>query len=882
MLTQKFGSKPSWKNRLILLAILLLAFVLRIIAIDRIPPGLSHDEAYNGVTAMQVLDGQRLIFFEINKGIEPLIIYLEALAFYAFGIGPVPMRLVNIICGLLTVALIYPLAARLFNRRVALLAMAGLAVSFWAIFTSRLALRAVTLPPLLMLTLYFLWRGLTSSQKSVASSQKSLFGTQKLLAQSSISTLVFFALSGLAAGVAMYTYLSSRFVPLLIITIVGYQLWRRQITKWHGLGLLLLGLIWAVILAPLGQYFLEHADSFTERSSQVSTIPYALNGDFGPLIRNILGTLGMFTFHGDETARYNLNGRPVFDWVNGLFFYIGLGVALLRLRRSPDLAGPAVLLLFWLLVMLLPGFITDDSPHFLRTIGVMPAVYILWALGLASAYERISKWRIANGEWRMTNGVSLRPTPHASRLTLHASVRSLPLGRFILHPFDFAQDKPSSLRLRSGQAFILLLILLTTLHTLYDYFGRWAADPEARYIYGADMAEVAGYVNATRTEGLTAISAEYYRDLDPFRLTLHSHGQPPFVIWFDGRQTLAFPPPNSGLSPRYIFPASAPPADNWQPFLQPSPAESGREYRLYRLRDAVAISQAQNAAFSTGNTLGVNINNDLILSAYQVLGSVVSGGKFEVLLAWQALRTLPPGADYTFLIQLQDSQGHVWAEADGNGYPPSDWQPGVQGLQLLLLRLPGDLPPRTYHLTVQVIDRQTGQALATPAGNLVTPLASLRGQLAQSPRSIDPATLPNPTQVSPTTAREITLRGYEVKNPITRPGEALTLTLHWQVLQQPQQNYRLEFYLVNKDDPAPEARYRWPAIEPINGEWPTSQWPANYWFQDRVSLPLGADIPRGQFILQVAWRAEDIPPAQSSDTPKTFSGFELGAVTITE
>jgi hypothetical protein len=251
-------------------------------------------------------------------------------------------------------------------------------------------------------------------------------------------------------------------------------------------------------------------------------------------------------------------------------------------------------------------------------------------------------------------------------------------------------------------------------------------------------------------------------------------------------------------------------------------------------------------------------------------------------LGWQALRTLPPGADYTFLVQLQDSQGHVWAEADGNGYPPSDWQPGVQALQLLLLRLPGDLPPRTYHLTVQVIDRRTGQALATPTGDTMILLGSLSGQLAQSPRPIDPATLPNPIQVSPATEHEITLRGYEVKNSTTRPGEALALTLYWQVLRQPQQNYRLEFFLVNKADPSPEAVYRWPALEPINGEWPTSLWPANYWFQDRVSLPLGADTPLGQFNLQVAWIAEDMPHSQSLSVNKISTGFELGAITITK
>jgi 4-amino-4-deoxy-L-arabinose transferase-like glycosyltransferase len=826
-------------HRFLLIAVLLLAFALRVIAIDQIPPGLSHDEAYNGIAAMQVLAGRpRPIFFEINKGIEPLIIYLEALAFSAFGIGPVPMRLVNVLCGMLTVALVYPLTRRLFNRRVALLAMAGLAVSFWAVFTSRLALRAVTLPPLLMLTLYFLWRGV-SSQQSVVSSQKFLSNLP------TFQPSLFFALSGLALGATMYTYLSSRFVPLLVLAIFGYQLLRRQITKRHWLGLIILVLIWVVLLTPLASYFWQHSASFTERSSQVSTIPYALNGDFGPLWRHTLQTLGMFTFHGDETDRYNLDGRPVFDWLNGLFFYLGLILALLRLPRSADLAGPALLLLLWLFFMLLPGFITDDSPHFLRTIGAMPAVYILWALGLGWTSQRIGEWRTFRA--RMANVKALPVMSHLSRITYHPSF------------------------------FILLLLLFTC----YDYFIRWANAPGARYIYGADVAEVARYVKANRNEGLVAISAEYYRDLDPFRFSLHSHGQPPFVIWFDGRQSLAFPPSESGLSPRYIFPLSAPPAEAWQPFLQPFPAESGQEYTLYRLRNAGELRQAQIAAFAAPDNLGVNINNDLILSASQVLGSAVSGGKFQVLLGWQALRALPPDADYTFLVQLQDKQGHLWAEADGNGYPPSDWQPGVQGLQLLTLRLPGDLPPRAYHLTAQVVDRRSGQALPTTTGETVIALGDLAGQLARTPRIIDPARLPHPTSALPREGpgQEIALRGYEMKNSTVHPGATLALTLHWQVLQPPPEDYHLEFFLVNDQK---ETVYRWPLFEPINGEWPTHQWPAGYWVQDRLDLAVGDDAPRGQFILRAAWVSGAGGLSHPTTPGESSASFELEKVTITD
>jgi hypothetical protein len=47
-------------------------------------------------------------------------------------------------------------------------------------------------------------------------------------------------------------------------------------------------------------------------------------------------------------------------------------------------------------------------------------------------------------------------------------------------------------------------------------------------------------------------------------------------------------------------------------------------------------------------------------------------------------------------------------------------------------------------------------------------------------------------------------------------------------------------------------------------------------------LPLGADTPLGQFNLQVAWIAEDMPHSQSLSVNKISTGFELGAITITK
>jgi len=572
------------------------------------------------------------------------------------------------------------------------------------------------------------------------------------------------------------------------------------------------------------------------RSSQVTTIPYLLNGEFGPTARNTLRTLGMFTVHGDETDRYNLDGRPVFDWVNGLLFYLGLGLVALRLRRSTYVASPAALILLWLFFMLLPDFITDDSSHFLRTIGALPPIYILWTIGTDWTINRIGSW-------------IKRPRYH-----------------------QVSPARPHPLRLTTYVLPLILLLLLTTLHTSYDYFIRWGSAPEARTIYGADIAGIARYLKSTDGGELVALSAEYYRDLDPFRLALHFGGTPPFVIWFDGRQSLAFPPPQSGLSPQYIFAASAPPAEIWLPLLYPSSSESNQDYSVYQLPPETLLYQLETSLFSAGNTLKININNDLRLLNYQVLGEIVSGGKFHVLLGWQALRPLPPGTDYTFLVRMWDSQGHLWAEDDGNGYPPSMWQPGVQGLQLLTLRLPGDLPPRTYHLTAELVDRRTGQPLPAVTGENRIPLTTLAGQLASKPRPIERDRLPNPLSKADLDDKSTpALRGFQLNHRKFQTGDIISMTLHWQVPRQTSENYLLVFSLQDKQ----ASTYRWPPVEPIGGEWPTSQWPEKYWVQDKLDLPVRPDIPSGQYTLRGQWLKTDNTPISMEQT-----SFELGTVTI--
>ncbi len=52
----------TW-HRLVLVGILLLAVFVRFWRLGDLPPGLQHDEAYNGLDALALLDGQTFPIF---------------------------------------------------------------------------------------------------------------------------------------------------------------------------------------------------------------------------------------------------------------------------------------------------------------------------------------------------------------------------------------------------------------------------------------------------------------------------------------------------------------------------------------------------------------------------------------------------------------------------------------------------------------------------------------------------------------------------------------------------------------------------------------------------------------------------------------------------
>lgn len=360
-------TRPPYPQWLDIALITALAAALRFAAIGNLPPGLYRDEAFNGLDALGVLGGRFPLFFEANNGREPLFIYLVAAAVGLLGRSPGALRLVSAVAGTLTVPATYALARAWFDRRTAALAAFLCATTIWTVNLSRIAFRAVLLPPLTAASLTLLWIGLTRRRPA---------------------HLVW---AGALLGLTLYTYLAARVALIAVALIALYALaWHRR-TLWPA-GWAIVAAFAALVAAPLGAYLLVRGGDPLLRAGQVSILNPAINGGdpWGTLLRHAGRTALGFVVRGDFIPRHNVPLRPVFALPAALAFVAGLIIALRRARRAPAY-GAALL---WLGVMLLPTILAEDAPHMLRASGVLPVLFVFPALGLEALRRALeARWR---------------------------------------------------------------------------------------------------------------------------------------------------------------------------------------------------------------------------------------------------------------------------------------------------------------------------------------------------------------------------------------------------------------------------------------------------------------------------------------------------------
>jgi len=634
-----------------MVVVLLVATLLRLAGFGDVPPGLYHDEAFHGLDALDILQGDLSFYFPANNGREPLFIYLVALSVRLLGKSPFALRLVSPFAGLLTVAVTAAVGRALFSRRVGLLAAAVLAVTLWHVHLSRVGFRAILLP---LFTALAIWQGALGVRESVSTQSKGRQWRHWVAA-------------GVFYGLSFYTYTAARSTPFALAAFGAYivlaqspnfqtpnsklqaPIFRRLC---RSIGLAALAALLTV--APLVVYTVGHSDQVLGRLGQVSILNPAINGGdlWSTLGAHTLHTLGMFFVRGDRIWRHNVPWRPIFDPLLGAAFIVGLLVALRRVRREPA----ASFVLIWTAAMSLPTLLAEDAPHFLRSVGMLPVVVFLPALGLDWLADRLSLPSLRSGE---------SGKRHFSFLICHLFILVFPL-------------------------------LFGLASTARAYLSEYARAPMAGYWFEQGAVGLAGRVNAflgTGWDGERMVHGkpgDQRAFIDPG--LWEEWPQVRFLVAAQEAVTVGLEGgPRDGPAAVFVWPYG-----EWERaslFLRglvPAPAElsveegplsqGDRDAEPYRTYLAFFGAPADPAApkmarFSEGvELLGVQVTRmdvDTSPSGEENKESV------RVRLRWRA--TAPLAEDYTvFLHYLRD--GERIAQADsrpaGGHYPTAAWRPG--------------------------------------------------------------------------------------------------------------------------------------------------------------------------------------------------------------
>jgi DNA-binding beta-propeller fold protein YncE/4-amino-4-deoxy-L-arabinose transferase-like glycosyltransferase len=355
-----YGSpRPKWplkrRESLVLALILLVALFMRVYHLDTMPAGIYLDEADNGVWGLRFLQAPYSPFTENRDSNAALHYQLLGLALRIFGVEPSVLRAFDVPVGLATVLVFYFLAREMFGVPAAQIGTFLLAASRWHVHFSRLAFVEIVPVPLFeVLVIYFLWRGLRNGRR------------------------LDYVFAGLSFGLGFHTYIGYRIFPLVIgLYLLHLLVSKRGLIREHLMGLVIFALATLMTLSPLGIYALQRPHIFLRRAEAASVLQdIEREGSYRPLLENTRKSLLMYNRQGDPRARHNLPHEPMLDTLSAMFFGLGLGYSLLRWRHHRYF-----LPLVWLCLGLLPGILSlaDSNPHSSRTLGSLPAVFLLIA-----------------------------------------------------------------------------------------------------------------------------------------------------------------------------------------------------------------------------------------------------------------------------------------------------------------------------------------------------------------------------------------------------------------------------------------------------------------------------------------------------------------------
>lgn len=383
------------KGRPWFFAIIILAAILRLPALDTYPPSLYSDEVNQGYNAYSLLLTGRdehgvlwpVSLRSFGDWKPPLPTYIMMPAIFFLGLDAVSVRLPSAILGIISVALTYMLAKQLLptpNReKLALLSAWCLAVSPWHLHQSRSAM-------LVMAALVCLQAGTAAF----------LYGMKKPF---------FFMIAAIFFDLAIYSYYGMRLiVPLwiLVLGVIFFRQWTRFKT-WIMMAII----AGIVLLSPLGLAFIKEPNVLFGRAKTVSifydqginlrlweystedvSLTPILTRFFHnkanlyttDILKRFFSHLdGAFLFiSGDKAPPFQIPNMGVLYLADGIFFLTGFYQLWMQNKRAQ------LLLVFFLGLSILPAAFTYLTPSHNRTFTAVFPLTVFIAYGLVDLLQK--------------------------------------------------------------------------------------------------------------------------------------------------------------------------------------------------------------------------------------------------------------------------------------------------------------------------------------------------------------------------------------------------------------------------------------------------------------------------------------------------------------
>jgi 4-amino-4-deoxy-L-arabinose transferase-like glycosyltransferase len=388
------------KKFLPIILILVIASLLRLIALDKYPAGLNADEAAIGYNAWSLLETGKdehaiswpIVFRSFDDYKPPVYFYLVIPFVKVLGLNIWAVRLPSALLGIASVLLVYLLCKKLFPKQKYLTEISALllAISPWHLQFSRGGWEANAALFFILLGVYGFFKGLEKPKYlflfvvSLVISIYTYHSARLVSPLLALSLVIIFKNSILSSlsGKKLKIIIAATILGLLMALPLAVQMLSKEgQSRFTGVSIFSdTGPLWQAL-----EMRRAHPDGLYVKLIHNQYLSYGLR-----FVKNYLSHFSLrFLFvSGDEIARSKVPGMGQTYLLLAPFYFLGL-LNLLKLDSKAK-----AFILYWFLIAPVAAALTFQAPHALRAQNMVVPLTIICALGLVSYLELITKIKI--------------------------------------------------------------------------------------------------------------------------------------------------------------------------------------------------------------------------------------------------------------------------------------------------------------------------------------------------------------------------------------------------------------------------------------------------------------------------------------------------------